>query len=239
MINNKRPLLYKQVAEQIMDDIRAGQFVDSLPREEELCARYEASRATIRSALHELRNDGIIYTIHGKGTFIGRQADNLIRLDKFKGFYQMIEDSGHVPSIENLSLSEAADLEPDYDLPDWFFKESVFILERLLRADAVPAVHLREFIPRRHLKTPSLDPAATSIYDLVKAQVNRDIAYTISEIDAALPTERIRKLFDMPAPAPLVVLKERHFDQYNEVIIYSEACINKLETLRLGVLRKD
>ena len=239
MINNKRPLLYMQVADQIMGDIRAGQFTDALPREEELCSRYEASRATIRSALHELRNDGVIYTIHGKGTFIGRQADNLIRLDKFKGFYQMIEDSGHAPSIENLSLTEAGSREPDYDLPDWFFKERVFILERLLFADAAPAVHLREFIPRRHLKSDTLDPAATSIYSLVKEQVNRDIAYTISEINAAIPSSRMRKLFAMPKAAPLVLLKERHFDQFNEVLIYSEAYINNLESLRLGVLRRD
>ena len=239
MLNTKRPLLYMQVAEQLSADIRAGRFIDALPREEELCRRYEASRATIRSALHELRNDGIIYTLHGKGTFISRQADNLIRLDKFKGFYQIIEDSGHAPSIENLSLSKAASSEPDYDLPDWFFKEHVFILERLLYDDAVPAVYLREFIPRRHMKSDALDPAATSIYSLVKEQVNRDIAYTISEISAAMPEARVCKLFAMKKAAPLVMLKERHFDQYNEVLIYSEACINNLESLRLGVLRRD
>ena len=228
-----------QVADQIMDDIRAGQFIDALPREEELCRRYEASRATIRSALQELRNDGVIYTLHGKGTFISRQADNLIRLDKFKGFYQIIEDSGHAPSIKNLSLTEASSLEPAYDLPDWFFKERVFVLERLLFADAVPAVYLREFIPRRHLKSDTLDPAATSIYSLVREQVNRDITYTISEINAAMPNARVRELFAMKKAAPLVMLKERHFDQFNEVLIYSEACINNLESLRLGVLRRD
>ena len=239
MLNNKRPLLYIQVAGNIMNDIRAGVFTNALPREEELCARYEASRVTIRSALQELRNDGIIYTMHGKGTFIGRQADNLIRLDKFKGFYQMIEDSGHVPSIENLSLTEATRLKPVYDLPDWFFTKSVFILERLLRADAVPAVYLREFIPQRHLKSVTPDPAATSIYSLVKEQLDRDIAYTISEISAAMPTEKIQALFGISGAEPLVMLKERHFDQFNEVLIYSEACVNKLDSLRLGVLRRD
>jgi GntR family transcriptional regulator len=239
MLKSKRPLLYMQVASQIMNDIRTGIFNDALPREEELRMMYDVSRSTIRSALHELRNDGVIYTLHGKGTFIARQTDNLIRLDKFKGFYQIIEDSGYTPSIENLSLTEASDLEPAYDLPEWFFKEKVFVLERLLHAEAVPAVYLREYIPRRLLKGDTLDPSATSIYSLAKSQVDRDIAYTISEISAVMPTSKIEKLFKMAAPAPLVMLKERHFDQFNEVLIYSEAYLNTLESLRLGILRRD
>ncbi len=239
MLNNKRPLLYIQVAERLLADIRAKKFTDALPREHELCLMYQVGRSTIRSALHELRNDGVIYTLHGKGTFIERPADDFIRLDKFKGFYQMIEDSGHKPSIKNLSLTEAADLEPDYALPEWFFVENVFILERLLYADAEPAVYLREFIPRRHLKGDTLDPAATSIYGLVKDQIIHNIAYTISEIIAALPTERVKKLFNLRENAPLVMLKERHFDHLNQVLIYSEAYLNNLKTLRLSVLRRD
>ncbi len=240
MLNAKRPLLYIQVARQVLDDIRNGRFTAALPREHELSLIYNVGRSTIRSALHELRNDGIIYTLHGKGTFIERPAGDFIRLDKFKGFYQMIEDSGHKPSIENLSLTEATDLEPDYDgLPAWFFEESVFILERLLHADAAPAVYLREFIPKRHLKGAALDPAGTSIYSLVKDQVKHDIACTISEIQAATPPPKVMNLFGMAKTVPLVMLKERHFDHHNEVLIYSEAYLNTLDTLRLSVLRRD
>lgn len=224
----------------MLDDIRAGRFSGTLPKEHELCLIYEASRATIRSALQELRNDNIIYTLHGKGTFIERLGDlSYIRLDKFKGFYQMIQDSGHTPSIENLSLTEAAEREPGYPLPDWFFKESVFILERLLFADGIPAVYLREFIPKRHLKGTNLDPTATSIYALVKDQIKQDIAYTVSDILAASPTDRVRELFLMHEPEPMIMLKERHFDGVNEVIIYSEAYINNLKSLRLSVLRRE
>ena len=240
MLNSKRPLLYIQIARQILDDIRAGRFAGTLPKEHELCLIYEASRATIRSALQELRNDNVIYTLHGKGTFIERLEDiSYIRLDKFKGFYQMIQDSGHTPSIENLSLTEAAEGEPDYPLPDWFFQESVFVLERLLRADDIPAVFLREFIPKRYLKDTELNPAATSIYALVKDQVKLDIAYTVSEILAATATAKVEELFDLHSATPLVMLKERHFDSSNEVIIYSEAYINNLTTLRLSVLRRE
>ena len=237
---SKRPLLYVQISRQIMDDIRAGHYKHALPKEQELAAIYGVGRSTIRSALQELRNDGVLYTLHGKGTFVENVDDYMcMRLDKFRGFYQLIQDAGHVPAMINLSLTESRGLKTDYNLPDYFFQESVYILKRLLQADSTPAVCLREYIPKRHLKTTTLDTAPTSIYSIVKDQVKCDIVYTMSEIIAAMPLPRVGKLFRMSRPAPLIMLKERHSDLRNDTLIYSEAWINNIPSIRLGVLRRD
>ena len=47
-------------------EIQAG---DRLPSENELSARYQVSRQTVRKALSVLQNEGYIYAEHGRGTF--------------------------------------------------------------------------------------------------------------------------------------------------------------------------
>ena len=52
--------------------IRSGGLAGSgrLDSEPQLCERFSLSRNTIRQAIQELENEGYVYRIHGKGTFI-------------------------------------------------------------------------------------------------------------------------------------------------------------------------
>ena len=47
---------------------------DKLPSENELAARYEVSRQTIRKALEALEHEGYIYAVHGSGRYISERA---------------------------------------------------------------------------------------------------------------------------------------------------------------------
>lgn len=75
--------IYLQLAEKIHGDIASGvHSPDSqLPTEEVLSKEYEVSRITIRNTLKKLEKEGLIYRVHGKGTFISpsrKKQKNLI-----------------------------------------------------------------------------------------------------------------------------------------------------------------
>ncbi len=82
-----QPLVTKSLAKQISENIRDAILVgdlkvdDRLPTEEELAARYEVSRPTIREALKRLAAQGLVRSKRGPtgGTFIDRPSQEAMR----------------------------------------------------------------------------------------------------------------------------------------------------------------
>jgi GntR family transcriptional repressor for pyruvate dehydrogenase complex len=79
----KQEKLYSQVYEQVIDLIERGEFAqgDRLPPERELAQKLNVSRATLREALTVMQMMGVVKTVSGQGTFIGKlPASNTISL---------------------------------------------------------------------------------------------------------------------------------------------------------------
>lgn len=76
---------------QVRESLRARIFDGSwlpdqqMPSENEMTALFAVSRITVRQALQDLQNEGLIYRVHGKGTFVTRPhaTQDLMRLQSF------------------------------------------------------------------------------------------------------------------------------------------------------------
>lgn len=69
--------LYLQLAQTLKDEILKGVYPvgSQLPTEEELTARFQVSRATVREALRKLREDKLVSSRRGAGTTVARAGD--------------------------------------------------------------------------------------------------------------------------------------------------------------------
>jgi DNA-binding LacI/PurR family transcriptional regulator len=63
--------LYRQLAQRLRGEVDAGRYAGRLPPEPTLARELEVSRGTLRQALGLLVRDGVVYTIPGRGTFVG------------------------------------------------------------------------------------------------------------------------------------------------------------------------
>ncbi|MFC5647592.1 GntR family transcriptional regulator [Paenibacillus solisilvae] len=68
----KRVPLYKQIEQYLLDQIRLNNWQPNhkLPSETELAEKFNVSRLTIKKAMQNLMEEGLLYRIQGKGTFL-------------------------------------------------------------------------------------------------------------------------------------------------------------------------
>lgn len=71
--NNIAEAVYKQMLNKILDG--SWKENERLPSEFELSTMFDVSRTSTRSAIQKLRDRGIIYTKHGKGSFVSPDID--------------------------------------------------------------------------------------------------------------------------------------------------------------------
>jgi len=114
--------VFRQVAGMLREKIQRGELQpgDRLPSEADLAAHFEITRMTIRNAIQDLKNEGLVVSEHGRGVFV-RAAPPVRRLasDRFArahrergkaaflaeevntgpgGIYARIEEAGHTLS---------------------------------------------------------------------------------------------------------------------------------------------
>jgi GntR family transcriptional regulator len=65
-------LIYQQIIDWIRSQISTGTWPEHfrLPSEFELAANFSVSRGTIRKAINQLTSEGLLVTLHGRGTFV-------------------------------------------------------------------------------------------------------------------------------------------------------------------------
>jgi GntR family transcriptional regulator len=73
VINDKDPAHpNQQLADQLRDAIASGEITDRLPSLTELCQQTGLAMNTVQRALRILKDEGLIYSVPGRGTFVRR-----------------------------------------------------------------------------------------------------------------------------------------------------------------------
>ncbi|MEW2083930.1 winged helix-turn-helix domain-containing protein [Streptomyces sp. NPDC005283] len=99
---------YRLVAEELRRQIRTGRIKpgERVPSSRDLEARYEIANMTARSALRVLRDEGLIYSMPGRGNFV---ADPLPSEADSKAGTREAAGNGRMPTPEYVELSERLD----------------------------------------------------------------------------------------------------------------------------------
>ncbi|NHB08915.1 GntR family transcriptional regulator [Burkholderia cepacia] len=97
---NVVPLSAAPLYVQIKDTLRA-RIVDGtyaphsrMPSEHELCAAFGVSRITVRQALGDLQKEGLLFKLHGKGTFVSKPKA-FQNVTSLQGFAEAMSSMGY------------------------------------------------------------------------------------------------------------------------------------------------
>lgn len=116
-----------QIAELIIRDVSSGRLTngDRLPPEREMAAELKTSVGTLRKALAELQNKGLLERIQGSGNYIktGQVRDSVYGMFRLE-----LPEGGGLPRADLLSVDTLE--KPDH-LPSFGYAESAARIRRL------------------------------------------------------------------------------------------------------------
>src|SRR5947209_16736192 len=227
ILERSNPLpLYYQLKEVLRQQIQAGHLAPhtAIPSEPELVASYHVSRATVRQALTELVNEGLLYRLHGKGTFVcePRVQQTLSELSSLSAELRRRgkRPGGLLLLGELVRGSEA--VRHHLQLAD---EEQAVRLERLRTADGVPIAYEVDYLPY---------PRASSVYQRAK-EVAEGSLYQLMTSEGLVPSiaeqtltadqasDREAELLRMQAGGAVIRLTSTTFDSTGSPIALAES----------------
>lgn len=108
-INNKNGVaIYEQIYTQIKSQIVSGELGEDapLPSIRSLAKDLRISVITTKRAYEELERDGFIYTVPGKGSYVSKKNDGLIKEENLKKIEAHLEEAIKLSSYCGLSKDE-------------------------------------------------------------------------------------------------------------------------------------
>lgn len=104
---------YQQVAARIRERIRAGELGPRLPSYMDLAHQLEVSPMTVQRAIKVLRDEGLVVSIPGRGTFVKGALPSVIRRRNVPYVYPppaSAQVSRHFHDMSHISRPGGADL---------------------------------------------------------------------------------------------------------------------------------
>jgi GntR family transcriptional regulator len=219
MIDKNSPIpVYYQLKEDIKKKIahgvwKVGECIDS---ERELSENYGVSRMTIRQALGELVQEGILVREKGKGTFV---CDPKVKQMDMMSFSEMIKKSGR--KLETRVL-EFEIIDTPEDLIDIFSFDMLYKINRMRIVDEENIANEIVYIPCDYCGYINEERVKGSLFNLFE-EFGYIISYSQSSIKAMALTEEDKNLFEISEDVPLLKIYSKTYTTENKVLFVEEA----------------
>jgi GntR family transcriptional regulator len=193
--------LWAQLRSDLVRRLRAGEFDEGFPGELALVGAYGVSRHTVRSALGELRSEGLVVAERGRRPRLAGQAVITQPVGALYSLFASVESAG----LRQTSIVRARDVCADGVVADRLLLEAsapLFRLERLRLAGGEPLALDTVWLPA-DIAAPLLeaDFTHTALYDELANRTGVRLTGGREHIRAVVPTRAEQRLLELPRMA--------------------------------------
>lgn len=200
--------IYVQIHESLSEMISSGKLLPEtrIPSERELSKELGVSRMTVRRAITELVNEGLLERRQGAGTFVARpkisyDASELISYD------QALRSRGTKIAKQLLEFSEVQASQRLAENLQIEIGQPLYRVVLLHLGNQVPMIIERAFFPcTRCPDLQEYDLEKTSIYDLLTERYGMGPAVIDQTLEAVVAEDIIAKQLRVPDGSPLLLL---------------------------------
>ncbi|MCR2823485.1 GntR family transcriptional regulator [Lederbergia panacisoli] len=219
--------LYHQLQEILRENIESGIWKpsDIIPSENQLMQEYNISRNTVKKAIENLVQDGILYRVQGKGTFVSRPKFEQ-SLIGFYSFSKVMKERGLSPMdvIENIEKKKAKPRiakqlkinEEDY----------VFELKRIRYAQGEPVIFETSYIPEKYCPRLSHEKLErNSLYDLMQKEYGIFVTKAKETFEPILIKSYESRFLEVEEGFPALALDRIAFDAYEVPVEFCHSIV--------------
>ena len=220
--------LASRVREEVRDRIRDGRFSEGvqLPPEVELALSLGVSRTTVREALLQLEQEGLLIRRHGHGTFVRSAARLRGSLNANLSATEVIRGHGMEPGTSHAQVEA---ITADADVADRLRLEAPAEVLRLVRvrtADDRPVIFTVDMIPARLVRDAGIDPSVLldpglSLYRLYAEQLGRSITDGQAWIRLTRAEADVADRLGIPSGSPILRLEQVDATAEGEPVLFS------------------
>ncbi|MBE6831137.1 GntR family transcriptional regulator [Clostridium sp. KNHs216] len=196
-------ILKRSLIEKInQEEFKANEMI---PSERELIEMYDVSRITVRKAIEELVNEGYLYKVQGKGTYV-KSDDYSQDLISITSCTQDVINLGMTPGRKVISASVIqADRKRCHTL-EIGENDKVFRLERIYYADNEPINHTETYLPYKLFPgIEKFDFSSDSLYKVLEEQYHTKITKAKRSVEAILATDEIADYLNVNPGIPILL----------------------------------
>jgi GntR family transcriptional regulator len=209
--------LSAQAQQYLLDLIKAGTYQpgEQFPSESDLAVQLGISRPTLREALLNLEQEGIIIRRHGVGTFVAPGYGHRLEggLERLESILELAARQGLQVRCEALNMKQVlADEELATRLeiaPD----TQVTSVRRTIMVDGRPVAYMLDLVPASVLSPADVDQSFNgSVLDLLKQKQELHIAQATADIIALNADASLAKKLKVEIGQAVLLLEELLYD---------------------------
>ncbi len=216
--------LYLQLADELRTKILSGEWQPEqrIPSENELNQIYSISRMTIRQVLGKLVDEGLVFRVHGKGTFVA-QRKIATRSPSYYGVREQLEQQGYSTRTEMLDSGEVeadARLAGQLEVP---VGTPLQMVERLRYAGDTPISLHKSYVPLP--LAPGLldhDLAQRQLCQVLARDYGLDMTYVHESLESLNPTPAELSALGVRRGIPLLLLEQRIRDASRRLFEFTQ-----------------
>lgn len=200
---------YYIVKKSIIDKIDNEEFQVSemIPSERELMEMFSVSRITVRKAVEELEQEGYLYKVQGKGTYV-KGDQNSQDLFSITSCTQDVLRLGMTPSRRIIASRVVVADKKRQRLLNLCGEEKVLQLARVYYADGEPINYTTTYLPMKHF--PGLDRydfSRESLYETLQGVYGVSITRATRTVEAVLAHGDIAENLEVADGVPLLLFQ--------------------------------
>jgi len=220
--------LYFQLEQILKSKIITGEYMpgEQIPTEKDLCETYQVSSITIRQAVLNLVNEGLLVRLPGKGTFVTEDIANINTLQFSGKISDLITDGLKTQEVKVLSMNR---MKPSKKISKFLRigeDAEVIQVRRTRNANNSPVSYIINYLPiETGVKIKEEDLLKYPMLQILRDQIGIPLSGAIQFIEAVVADYDIASTLSVSMTSPILYIETLVFEKRKKPVEFVQTFV--------------